>query len=279
MRKWGDRMKSPRKKWTTIDMKNLRNNQEPIVMVTAYDASQAAHAEAAGVDVILVGDSLGMVVLGYDSTLPVTLSDMLHHAKAVRRGSPHTMMIVDMPFLTYRQTVADTVRNAGILMQEGLADAVKLEGGTSILPHVQALIESGIPVCGHLGLTPQSVLQMGGYRVQGRDPAVAQKLLEDAQLLEQTGAFMIVLEGIPSPLAKTVTTALQVPTIGIGAGISVSGQVLVYHDLLGLNAGHVPKFVKQYALLHEEAVSALSHYKEDVKTGNFPTPEFSYDMD
>ncbi|PWI57097.1 3-methyl-2-oxobutanoate hydroxymethyltransferase [Sulfoacidibacillus thermotolerans] len=257
----------------------MRERKESIVMVTAYDATQAAHAEAAGVDVILVGDSLGMVVLGYDTTIPVTINDMLHHAKAVRRGAKNTMVLVDMPFASYHQSVADTVRNASKIMQEAYADGLKLEGGSEILPHVQALVQAGIPICGHLGLTPQSVLQFGGFRVQAKEMDAAQKLLDDALQLQQAGAFMVVLECIPSALGALVTESLDIPTIGIGAGENCSGQVLVYHDVLGLGMHHRrPKFVKKYATLGDSAISALTKYKDEVKRREFPNPDYRYDI-
>ncbi len=266
-------------KHSTRSLQAMRDRGEPIVMVTAYDATQAAHAQAAGVDMILVGDSLGMVMLGYDTTVPVTLDDMIHHAKAVRRGAPHTMVLVDMPFATYHQTTADTVRYASRIMREAYADGLKLEGGKKIIPHVQALVQAGIPVCGHLGLTPQSVLQFGGFRVQARELDAAQKLHDDALQLQDSGAFMIVLECIPSALGTLVTQSLTIPTIGIGAGDACSGQVLVYHDVLGLGM-HLrrPKFVKTYAELGEKAISAIRTYKEEVKLHEFPNSDYRYDI-
>ncbi len=266
------------KKLTTADIRTMYQTRDPITMITAYDASQAALVQAAGIDVILVGDSLGMVMLGYDTTIPVTVDDMVHHAKAVRRGAPDTMMIVDMPFLSYHQAVFDTVRQAGVIMQQAQADAVKLEGGVKIAQHVSALVDAGIPVCGHLGLTPQSVLNFGGFYVQAKEQETAEKLLEDARAIEQAGAFMIVLECIPSQLAKIVSQVLNIPTIGIGAGSGCAGQVLVYHDVLGLNSGKRPKFVKQYANLQAPIIDAIKTYRDEVKGQAFPTPEFSYDI-
>lgn len=256
----------------------MRNKGEPIAMVTAYDAAQARTVERAGLDVILVGDSVGMVMLGYDTTLPVTVDEMIHHAKAVRRGAPNTMMLVDMPFLSYRVSIEKGLENAGRIMQEAYADGVKIEGGESVLPQVRQLVEAGIPVCGHLGLTPQSVLQFGGFRVQGRELGAARKLVEDAQRLVEAGAFMIVLECIPSALADWVTRSIPAPTIGIGAGVGCSGQVLVYHDLLGLSDRSSPKFVKSYAALGEDSVAALRAYREEVKVRAFPTSAYSYDI-
>ena len=256
----------------------MRQKGEPIVMVTAYDASQASHAQDAEVDVILVGDSVGMVMLGYDTTIPVTLDDMVHHAKAVRRGAGNTMVLVDMPFASYRQTVADTVRHAARIMQEAQADGVKLEGGTAIAPHVQALTDAGIPVCGHLGLTPQSVLQLGGYRVQGRDEKTAERMFEDARALVDAGAFLIVLECVPNALGKLITESVPVPTIGIGGGPDCSGQVLVYHDLLGLNGTHEAKFVKRYSSLRTQIVDSIRTYRNEVKERSFPTSAYGYDV-
>ncbi len=265
-------------KHTTITIQSMRQKGEPIVMVTAYDASQASHAQDAGVDVILVGDSVGMVMLGYDTTIPVTVDDMVHHAKAVRRGAGNTMVLVDMPFASYRQTVADTVRHAARIMQEAQADGVKLEGGTAIASHVRALAEAGIPVCGHLGLTPQSVLQLGGYRVQGRDERTAERMLEDARALADAGAFLIVLECVPNALGKLITESVPVPTIGIGGGPDCSGQVLVYHDLLGLNGTHQAKFVKRYASLRAQIVDSIRTYRSEVKERSFPTSAYGYDV-
>lgn len=265
-------------KHTTVTIQAMRQREEPIVMVTAYDASQASHAQDAGVDIILVGDSVGMVMLGYDTTIPVTLDDMVHHAKAVRRGAANTMVLVDMPFASYHLTVADTVRQAARIMQEAQADGVKLEGGTAIAPHIRALSDAGIPVCGHLGLTPQSVLQLGGYRVQGRDEKTAEGMLADALALADAGAFLIVLECVPSALGKLITAASPVPTIGIGGGPDCSGQVLVYHDLLGLNEMRQAKFVKSYASLRTQIVDGLRSYRNEVKERSFPTPAHGYDV-
>ncbi|MCI0184274.1 MAG: 3-methyl-2-oxobutanoate hydroxymethyltransferase [Acidibacillus sp.] len=271
--------KEARFKQTTRSVQVMKERSEPIVMVTAYDSTQAAHAQAAGVDMILVGDSLGMVMLGYDTTVPVTIEDMIHHAKAVRRGAKDTMVIVDMPFATYHQSVADTVRYASRIMQESYVDGLKLEGGIEIVPHVQALVQAGIPVCGHLGLTPQSVLQFGGFRVQARELHAAQKLLNDAIALQAAGSFMVVLECIPSALGTLVTETITIPTIGIGAGDACSGQVLVYHDLLGLGVdSRRAKFVKTYAQLGESAIAAIKSYRDEVKQHEFPNQEYRYDI-
>ena len=265
-----------RRRHTVLTLRAKKTAGERIAMVTAYDAAQAAVVEAAGADVILVGDSVGMVMLGYETTIPVTLDDMVHHAAAARRGAPGTMLLVDMPFLTYRGDPAQTLRAAGRIMQEALADGVKIEGGEAVAPHVRTLAEAGIPVCAHLGLTPQSVLQFGGFRVQARGEAAAGRLLADARALEAAGAFLLVLECIPAPLAESVTDALGIPTIGIGAGAGCNGQVLVYHDLLGLRPDRPPRFVKPYAGLYEASVAALQAYCSDVRAGRFPDAAHSY---
>ncbi len=250
----------------------------PIVMLTAYDATQAALVQKAEIDIILVGDSLGMTVLGYDSTVPVTIDDMVHHAKAVRHGAPDTMVVVDMPFLTYHQNIETTVRLAGRLMQEAHADAVKLEGGAAIVTHIKALVQAGIPVCGHLGLTPQAVLHMGGYKVQAKDVVSADQLMDDALAVEQAGAFAVVLECIPSVVAKRVTETVRIPTIGIGAGEFCDGQVLVFHDVVGLTQGSRPKFVKQYAALGDSALDALKAYRDEVVSRRFPDLDHQYNI-
>ncbi|MCL6548831.1 MAG: 3-methyl-2-oxobutanoate hydroxymethyltransferase [Alicyclobacillus sp.] len=250
----------------------------PLVVITAYDYPTARAAEQAGVDAVLVGDSLGMVVLGYPSTVPVTMEDMIHHSRAARRGLTRTLMIVDMPFLSYQVSVEEALRNAGRLMQEGGADAVKLEGGEAVADRVRAIVSAGIPVMGHLGLTPQSVHQLGGYRVQGRSPEAAQRLLEDAKRLEDAGCFSLVVECVPQEVAARVAAAVSVPVIGIGAGARCDGQVLVVHDLLGWSyAEKRPKFVKQYAAFASEAADAIARYADDVRTRRFPGPEHSYD--
>ncbi len=267
-----------KKRHTTVSLKSLFHKGEKIVMVTAYDAAQSSIAEKADADVILVGDSLGMVVLGYDNTIPVTLEDMIHHAKAVRRGAPNTMMMVDMPFLSYHKSIEDTLTNAGKIMQAAYADGVKLEGGADIAEHVKALVRAGIPVCGHLGLTPQNALNLGGFRVQGKDAETAEKILRDAISLVEAGVFMLVLECVPATLANVLSEQLPVPIIGIGAGSGCAGQVLVFHDLLGIYGRKAPKFVKAYAELGSVAVDALSHYRNEVKEGVFPSPAYSYEV-
>jgi 3-methyl-2-oxobutanoate hydroxymethyltransferase len=254
----------------------MKRRGERITMLTAYDFITAALLDDAGIDVILVGDSLGNVVLGHDTTVAVTLDDMLHHTKAVARGAQRAMVVGDMPFLTYHTSVADALRNAGRFLQEAGAHAVKIEGGEPVVPQVLALTQAGIPVMGHLGLTPQSVYQLGGFRVQGRTEIAAKAMIEDAKRLEEAGAFAIVLECVTDDVAADITAAVNIPTIGIGAGVHCDGQVLVTPDALGLTRGHVPKFVKQYAALGEAMLAGVRQYIEEVRDGSFPSGEFSY---
>ncbi|HEY3349700.1 MAG TPA: 3-methyl-2-oxobutanoate hydroxymethyltransferase [Thermoanaerobaculia bacterium] len=249
---------------------------EPVVMVTAYDHPSARAADAAGVDAILVGDSLGMVVLGYDDTLRVTMDDMLHHARAVARARTAALRVGDMPFLSYQADVAEAVRNAGRFLSDGGMDAVKLEGGRERARTVRAIVEAGIPVVGHLGLTPQSIRALGGYRVQAATAEAARRVLDDALRLEDAGCFAIVLEAIPDRVAALVTSRLGVPTIGIGAGSACDGQVLVWHDLLGWEERIAPRFVKRYAAMAEEARAALGRYAADVRERRFPSAEHIY---
>lgn len=249
---------------------------EPVVVVTAYDYPSAKAADAAGVDAILVGDSLGMVVLGYDDTLRVTMEDMLHHARAVARARTAALRIGDMPFLSYQADVAEAVRNAGRFLAAGGMDAVKLEGGRERAGTVRAIVDAGIPVMGHLGLTPQSIRALGGYRVQGATARAARRLLDDALRLEDAGCFTLVLEAIPDRLAALVTERLEIPTIGIGAGAACDGQVLVWHDLLGWEDRIAPRFVKRYASMAEEAREALGAYAADVRARRFPAAEHTY---
>jgi 3-methyl-2-oxobutanoate hydroxymethyltransferase len=267
-----------RKKNTILSLLNKKQQGEPITMLTAYDYPTALGLDQAGVDVILVGDSLGMVVLGYENTLPVTMEDMLHHCKAVRRGAQYALLVGDLPFMSYQVSTAEAVRNAGRFLQEAGMDAIKLEGGRERLETVQAIVAAGIPVMGHLGLTPQSVNQLGGFRPQGRDATAAKHLLEDAKLLQQAGCFSMVLESIPARLAAFISQSLDIPTIGIGAGAGCDGQVLVTHDLLGLFERFTPKFVKQYAQLHEIMQDAFKAYIADVKNTTFPAKEHSVEM-
>ncbi|NRD80549.1 3-methyl-2-oxobutanoate hydroxymethyltransferase [Bacillus sp. BRMEA1] len=262
----------------TTDFLKMKQNNEKIVMLTAYDYPSAKLAEQGGVDTILVGDSLGMVVLGYDSTIPVTMEDMIHHTKAVKRGAKDTFIVVDMPFLSYHLSVRDTLINAGRLIQETGAHAVKLEGADEVIDHISALTRAGIPVCSHLGLTPQSVGVLGGYKVQGKDATAANKLLDDAKKCEAAGAFAVVLECVPKQLAEEVTKALTIPVIGIGAGIEVDGQVLVYHDILGYGVERVAKFVKQYHSVNPFILESIQAYTTDVKNKSFPEENHSYTM-
>lgn len=269
-------MQTQKQPITTTELKKRKQLKQPIAVLTAYDFPQAKLVEAAGVDVILVGDSLGMVVLGYESTVPVTMDDMLHHTKAVTRAAKHALVVVDMPFLSYHGSLDDALKNAGRLMQEGLAKAVKVEGGAEIAPLVKKLTQAGIPVMGHIGLTPQSVHQMGGYKVQGKDREQAQKLLDDALALADAGAFAIVLECVPQEVAQLVTEKIDVPTIGIGAGGGCDGQVLVLHDILQFASSITPKFVKRYANIGSAIEEAVSQYVKEVKAGVFPAEEHVY---
>ncbi len=260
-------------------VKEMKAKKEKIVMLTAYDYSTAKLVDESGIPLILVGDSLGMVMLGYESTIPVTMDEMIHHTKAVVRGTKQAMVIGDMPFMTYHTSTADALRNAARFIQEGGAQAIKLEGGVAVAETVKRIVECGIPVMGHIGLTPQSVHQLGGHKVQGKTPEAAERLLKDAQALEQAGAFAVVLELVPAPLSKLVTQKLGIPTIGIGAGPDCDGQVQVISDLLGLFSDFVPKHAKQYAKLAGSIKTALADYIAEVKAGKFPTAEHSSTMD
>src|SRR2546426_12528526 len=248
------------------DLRSMKEKGEKIAMLTAYDFTMARLRDRAGIDVILVGDSLGMVVLGYETTLPVTLNMMIHHTRAVSRGAKRALIVADMPFLTYQLSVEEAMRNAGRLIQEGGAAAVKIEGGTHIVDTAKRLVDIGVPVMGHLGLTPQSVHQLGGFRPQGRDSEAADRLTKDAVVLEKAGVFAIVLESIPADLAGRVTASVKIPTIGIGAGTQCDGQVLVSYDALGLSDAP-PPFAKPYAQLSEQILSAARAYIEDVRAG------------
>ncbi|UTF51336.1 3-methyl-2-oxobutanoate hydroxymethyltransferase [Desulfomicrobium sp. ZS1] len=263
---------------TISDFLQMKKNGEKIVMLTAYDYPSARLAEEAGIDVVLVGDSLGMVVLGYDSTVPVTMADMIHHSRAARRGAKGTFMLTDMPYLTYQISSAQAMENAARLVQEGGCEGVKIEGGEEIAPQVRALVNAGIPVCAHIGLTPQSATALSGYKVQGRTAEAATKLLHDAVALEEAGAFMIVLECIPAQVAELISKRLSIPTIGIGGGAACDGQVLVFHDTLGLFERFVPKFVKQFETLGVKAKDALSVYADEVRSGAFPDAAHSFSM-
>jgi 3-methyl-2-oxobutanoate hydroxymethyltransferase len=258
---------------TTRSLQKMKRSGEKITMLTAYDHPTAMALDEAGIDVALVGDSLGMVVLGYDSTLPVTLEDMIHHSKAVGRGLKRALLVVDMPFLSYQESPQAALRSAGRIVKETGAQAVKLEGGREVAATLRFLRQAGIAVMGHVGLVPQSVHALGGYRVQGRERQDAVRLLADAKALEKAGAFAVVLESIPSTLAARITRSLKVPTIGIGAGKGCDGQVLVSHDLLGFSPGHRPRFAKAYADFYGRMKQAFSAYGREVRSGSFPDPE------
>ncbi|MFC2067486.1 3-methyl-2-oxobutanoate hydroxymethyltransferase [Chloroflexota bacterium] len=257
----------------------MKQKGEKITMLTAYDYSTAKIVDEVGVPLILVGDSLGMVVLGYKSTIPVTIDEMLHHTKAVARGTKQAMVVGDMPFMTYHISVEDALCNAARFIQEAGAQAVKLEGGIVVVDKVRRIVECGIPVMGHLGLTPQSIHQLGGYKIQGETPEVAIRILEDARALEAAGAFAVVLETIPAPLAGLITREIGIPTIGIGAGIDCDGQVQVINDILGSFVDFEPKHAKQYARLVDIIRSAVTEYHNEVKGGKFPTDKQSFSME
>jgi len=269
----------PRKKTTILALHEKKARGEPITMITAYDFPGALAADRAGMDSILVGDSLGMVVLGYDSTVPVTMDEMIHHCKAVRRGAQFAYLIGDLPFMSYQADRAEAVRNAGRFLKEAGMDAVKLEGGRQMADTVRAITDAGMTVVGHIGLTPQSVGQLSGYRVQGKTSADADRLLGDALALQAAGAAMIVLEMVPDRVAERISRELRIPTIGIGAGVGCDGQVLVLHDMLGIFDRFTPKFVKKYAELFPQMEAALTAYREDVAARRFPDAEHSFIMD
>lgn len=258
---------------TTSSIRKKKEMRTPITMVTAYDYPSAKLVDEAGADMILVGDSLGMVVLGYDSTIPVTMEDMLHHTKAVTRGAKRAFVVADLPFLSYHGTVEEAVKNAGRLMQEGLAKAVKMEGGRELAPIITRCVQAGIPVVGHIGLTPQSVHQLGGYKVQGRDLEAAKKLLDEALAIQEAGAFAIVLECVPEEVAGMIADKLDIAVIGIGAGATCDGQVLVFHDMVGYASDITPKFVKRYANIGETIREAVETYNKEVEARSFPGPE------
>ena len=266
-------------KKTVSTLQQAKENGQKITMLTAYDYSTAKLMDEAGIDMILVGDSLGNVILGYEDTISVTMEDMIHHGAAVSRGVKETMVVVDMPFMSYQISVEEAVTNAGRLMKEGRANAVKLEGGKSVCPQIKAITQAGIPVVAHLGLTPQSINALGGYKVQGKSEEVAKTRLEDALAVQEAGAFALVLECVPTKLASLITKKLTIPTIGIGAGNECDGQVLVYQDMLGMFSDYVPKFVKQFAQVGEIMKKAFSDYKEEVASGAFPAEKNSYKID
>lgn len=266
-------------KKTSADIKAMKSAGDKISMVTAYDYSTARLVDESGIDSILVGDSLGMVMLGYPDTLSVTMEDMIHHCRAVVRGTENSLVVCDMPFMSYQTSVYDAVQNAGRLVKEGRAAAVKLEGGSEFCEHISAIVRASIPVCGHLGMTPQSVNAFGGFKVQARTAQAAKKLISDALALEKAGVFAIVLECVPAALAEYLSKILTVPTIGIGAGAGCDGQVLVYQDLTAIYSDFTPKFVKKYANVGDEMKKAFREYNEEVKNGMFPTSEHSYKID
>lgn len=260
-------------------IKEMKQKGEKITMLTAYDYTTARLVDEAGIQMILVGDSLGMVVLGYDSTIPVTMDVMLHHTKAVVRGSQKALVVGDMPFMTYTISMEDALRNAARFLQETGCQAVKLEGGVTVADKVRKIVDCGIPVMGHIGLTPQSINQLGGHKIQGKTPEAAAKLLADAQALDEAGAFAVVLETVPAPLASLITDKISIPTIGIGAGAGCDGQVQVINDILGSHTGYIPKHAKQYAQVADIMSKAISQYGQEVVSGEFPTEANSFPMD
>lgn len=266
-------------KKTVVTFANAKQKGEKLTMLTAYDYSTARLIDEAGIDSILVGDSLGNVVLGYEDTISVTVEDMIHHGAAVARGAKEALVVIDMPFMSYQTSVYDAVFNAGRLMKEGRAGAVKLEGGISMADRIKAITEAGIPVMAHIGLTPQSINSFGGFKVQGKTEDAAKKLLEDAYAVQEAGAFAVVLECVPAKLAKLVTEKLDIPTIGIGAGADCDGQVLVYADMLGMFRDFTPKFVKRFAETGNIMVEAFKKYNEEVKNGVYPGEEHTYAID
>lgn len=268
-----------RSKVTLFDIAHKKIVHQPITMLTAYDYSSAILVDRAGIDVILVGDSLGMVMMGLESTVPVTMEEMLHHCRAVARGAKTAFLVGDMPFLSYQADISEAVRNAGRFLKEGGMEGVKIEGGREVMVTTRAIVNAGIPVMGHIGLTPQSVSKLGGYRVQGKTAEDARRLLEDALLLEEAGCFSIVLEAIPEKVAEIISQRVSIPTIGIGAGARCDGQVLVYHDLIGLFDRFQPKFVKQYFDAGANISEAIQLFSSDVLNGLFPASEHTYSME
>ena len=264
---------------TAVTFKQAKEKGEKLTMLTAYDYTTAKLVDEAGIHSILVGDSLGMVCLGYEDTLSVTMEDMIHHTKAVARGAKEALVIADMPFMSYQTSVYDAVTNAGRLVKEGHAQAVKLEGGQDMCPQIEAIVKASIPVCAHIGLTPQSIHAFGGFKVQGKGEEAAKKLLEEAKAVEEAGAFAVVMECVPEALAKLITEKISIPTIGIGAGAGCDGQVLVYQDMLGMYPDFVPKFVKVFAGVGDEMRKGFAAYKKAVQEGSFPAAEHTFRMD
>ena len=268
-----------RKKIAPMDLQKFKAEGKKFSMLTAYDYPMALLEDRAGIEVILVGDSLGMTVLGYDSTVPVTMEEMIHHTKAVVRGAKIPLIIGDMPFMSYNTSERDAIYNAGRLMKEGGCDAIKLEGGVTVKDTVRAIVRAGIPVMGHIGLTPQTISMLGGFKVQGKDAKGAQKIIDDALQLEEAGAFTVLMEAVPAPITKMVTERLKVPTIGIGAGPDCDGQVLVVHDMLGLFDRFTPKFAKRYVNLTEYIMKAFAEFKDDIDKGAFPAEQHCFRID
>lgn len=267
------------KRNTVVTLRGQKEQGDKITMLTAYDYSTARLIDEAGINCLLVGDSLGMVMLGYEDTLQVTLEDMIHHTRAVARGAKNALVVADMPFMSYQTSVDDAVRNAGRLVKEGRSEAVKLEGGRDFAPHIRAIVKASIPVQAHIGLTPQSVNAIGGFRVQGRDETAARALLEDALAVQEAGAFSVVLECVPAQLAEHISGRLDIPTIGIGAGAGCDGQVLVYQDMLAMYDGFKPKFVRQFADIGGAMKQAFADYIDEVKAGRFPAREHTFGID
>lgn len=267
-----------RKKISIPDLYRMKEEKQKITMLTAYDFPLASIIDQAGIDMILVGDSLGMVVLGYESTVPVTMDEMIHHAKAARRGIKYAFLVGDMPFMSYQADINEAIKNAGRFLKEAGCDAIKLEGGLEAVAATKAIVDAGIPVVGHVGLTPQSATKLGGFKVQGKDAQSAQKIIDSCLSLEKAGCFSIILECVPDKLAEIITKKLKIPTIGIGAGVNCDGQVLVTHDLIGLFERFTPKFVKRYINLAPEILRAVKTYREEVVAQRFPTAEYSFTM-
>jgi 3-methyl-2-oxobutanoate hydroxymethyltransferase len=264
------------KKTTILDLQEMKERGEKITMLTAYDCPTARILDACGLEILLVGDSVGSVLAGYENTLPVTVEEMIYHCRAVAKGRTNALVVADMPFMSYQISIEDAKRNAGRMIKEGMAEAVKIEGGANMQAVIQAICDIDIPVMAHIGLTPQSVHRMGGYRIQGREEKQRQKLLEDAQAVERAGAFAVVLEVVPASLAKDISAQLTIPTIGIGAGVNCDGQVLVINDLLGLSGEFRPKFVKRYAHLEPAIAKAAKEYINEVKARSFPNDEHTF---
>jgi len=266
------------KKVTVLDVKQAKKDGRKLVMVTAYDYPFGLMADEAGVDIVLIGDSLGMVVMGLEGTVEVTMEHMIHHIRAVVRGCKRPLVVGDMPFMSYNTSIREAIINAGRLMKEGGCDVVKLEGGVDFASTVEAIVKAGIPVQGHIGLTPQTASALGGFKMQGKDAKAAMRIIDDAKALEDAGVFSMILEAVPAPLGKLVAEAVSVPVIGIGAGVDVDGQVLVTHDMIGLFDKFVPKFVKQYTKIRPTIINALKAYKDEVVEASFPGPEHSFKM-